>query len=127
MNESPLHCLDRLLTALETLAAEENVLLRASEFAAAASLAERMQPLLDRLAELARTPALAGRLDTALRARAAALRQHRLDGLSLLGVRMAEVKARLRVVLEAQALAGRLRPVYGSRRQATASGFAANG
>ncbi|MBI3885841.1 MAG: hypothetical protein HY302_08970 [Opitutae bacterium] len=111
--ETPAQGIRRLLTAIESLVAEEEVLFRAGEFQEAGLTQDKLQPLIDRLGELARTPALRGRLDGTLKQRAADILARRGRSAELLSVRLAEVRAQLRVLAEAQQRTARLRPVYG--------------
>jgi hypothetical protein len=112
--ETPAQGIQRLLTAIESLVAEEEVLFRAGEFQEAGVTQDKLQPLIDHLGELARTPAMLGRLDDALKRRAAEILDRRMRSAELLSVRLAEVRAQLRIIAEAQQRTTRLKPVYGS-------------
>lgn len=111
--ETPLQAIRRLLAAVETLVAEEEVLLLAGEYAAASATQETLQTLIDRIAKLALTPAAAGRLDESLHRRAAEILQRRSRGDELLTMRLAEVRTELRTITEARQCTTRLKPVYG--------------
>lgn len=111
--ESAAQSIQRLVTAVETLVAEEEVLFRAGEFQEAGVTQEKLQPLIDRIGELARTPALIGRLDAALRKRAGEILLRRQQSAEFLAVRLAEVRAQLHLISEAQHRTLRLKPVYG--------------
>ena len=111
--ETPLQAIRRLLTAIETLVAEEEVLLRAGEYAAASAVQDGLQSLIDRVAALARSPAAAGRIDEALHRRATEILQRRSQGAELLTMRLAEVRTELRTITEARQCTTRLKPVYG--------------
>lgn len=117
--ETPLQAIRRLLTAIETLVAEEEVLLRAGEYAAATAAQDGLQTLIDRVAQLARSSAAAGRIDEALHRRAAEILQRRSQGAELLTMRLAEVRTELRLIAEARQCTTRMKPVYGRGDSAT--------
>lgn len=111
--ETPLQGIRRLLTAVETLVTEEELLFRTGDYAEACVTQAKLQPLIEHLADLARTPALIGRLDEVLKQRAAEILSRRRESAELLSVRLAEVRAQLHLIAEARQNTSRIRPVYG--------------
>lgn len=111
--ETPAQGIQRLLTAVETLVAEEEVLFRAGDYQEACTTQDRLQPLIDHLCALAGTPAMLGRLDAALQKRARDVLVRRQQSGEFLAVRLAEVRTQLSLLAEAQHRTTRLKPVYG--------------
>ncbi len=98
----------RLLTALEDLISQEEVLLRAADYLGVLATQERAAPLVDRLAGLAM------HADLATRSRITALVARRTEGLELLAAEIERTRVELSEMQASQHRAARIAPVYGS-------------
>lgn len=102
----------RLLGALEDLAAQEALLLRAADFQAVLATQERAAPLVERLA------ALAGTADAAVRIRVSGVLALRARSLEWLSAEMARVRADLQQMQSSHRRIAQFAPVYGQREAA---------
>ena len=98
----------RLLTALEDLIAQEEVLLLAADYPGVLATRERAAPLVGRLASRA------VHADAAMRTRIAAIVTRRAQGMELLAVEIERTRVELSEMKASQHRAARIAPVYGS-------------
>jgi hypothetical protein len=103
----------RLVGALEDFADRQDRYLESADYASAASTNDRARPLVVHLSQLARDEAV--RVAVAERIRALASR--RAASLSLIGARLAEIKAERARVAEATRRLQVLGPAYGVKRR----------
>lgn len=103
---SPAHTCARLLTALEDLASQEAVLLRAADFAGVLATQERAAPVVERLAALAATA------DAAVRLRVEAVIALRSRSLEWLAGEMARVRTELAGLEANERQIARVVPAY---------------
>jgi hypothetical protein len=107
----------RLLTALETLVAEEECAVRSSEFERTLEVQQRAEPVIVRLTELLKDPALPAEAPSSLQPRLTALRARRAASLGVLSSRLVEMRASLATLDAARVQLGDLKSAYGVNRR----------
>jgi hypothetical protein len=116
--ETPVQTAERLLAALEDLAAQEANLLGTSDYLEAVGIQARSAPLVDRLGELSRHAEVA-----ALKSRVGSLLDRREQNRQLQGAQLARLQLELRRVDEANVRLAGLAPAYSTRPAAAAPRF----
>jgi hypothetical protein len=119
--ETAQQTISRLLGALETLTAEEHLLLDHGFFPEAIAVQAREQPLVARIVELLFEPGVAASLDDAVQTRAQRLINAQRAQSERLGAAISETRGHLDQVRSAQTRAQKLRPAYGTAAPATLS------
>jgi hypothetical protein len=128
MTATPVQRLERLLAALNTLVAQEAMLLDAEAWAEATDVRLRLSAIADAVTPLALELNRAGLLPPALRARAALIIARQQTIVDNLQKNMARVKAERRAIDAAHARLNVLRPAYaGGARRGNVPAFAAHG
>jgi hypothetical protein len=111
--ETPGESALRLLTAVETLAAEEEIAIRSSAIVDTIQIQERLEPLLSRLVELCTSNELPPRLRLLLPPRVASVRTRRQASQQLLEASAAAARVSLAKLEVARQQLGNMRSVYG--------------
>lgn len=106
--ETPVHRLERLVSALEDLTSQESLLLRAGDFAGVVRTQGRAAPLVEAVAGLS---TVAG---VSVRARVAEIVARRKRGEELLAGTLAHTSAALKQLQTNQQRLAQIRPVYGT-------------
>ena len=112
--ETAQQTISRLLGALETLTAEEHLLLDHGFFPEAIAVQAREQPLVARIVELLFEPGVASALDDAVQLRAQRLISAQRAQAARLDTAISETRGHLAEVRTAQTRAQKLRPSYGA-------------
>ncbi len=112
--ETAQQTISRLLGALETLTAEEHLLLSHGFFPEAIAVQAREQPLVARIVELLFEPGVASSLDTSVQARAQQLISAQRAQSERLEAAISEARGHLDQLRSAQTRAQKLRPAYGT-------------
>jgi uncharacterized protein YdbL (DUF1318 family) len=130
--ETPHQTIGRLLTALETLTREEELLFEGGLYVESTAVQQRSMPLVRKIAELLVGPNVAQTLDVGLQVRIQDLLKNRQAHYDRLSAQLEATQKELEKIATAQVRARKLRPVYRapsspeqSRRSATA--FAGEG
>jgi len=110
--ETPHQTIARLLTALETLTREEELLFENGLYVESTAVQQRSMPLVRKIAELLVGPNVAQTLENDLQVRLQELLKSRQAHYERLSARLEETQKELEKIAEAQARAKRLRPVY---------------
>lgn len=110
--ETPQQTIARLLTALETLTREEELLFENGLFVESTAVQQRAMPLVRKIAELLVGPNVAQTLEASLQVRLQELLKNRHLHYERLTARLEETQKELDKIAEAQARARKLRPVY---------------
>jgi len=113
--ESPYTKAVRLITALEEMAGQENILLRSLDLVEAVQICERAAPLVDTLCALAADPGVA-----TLQSRIGELVAARRRNATMLDAHLARLQQELRRIDEARVRLARVTPAYGSTAAAPA-------
>jgi hypothetical protein len=109
MDTATPRCSVRVLGALEDLVAQEGAALRARDFAAAAEIQVRVEPLVEFLA----APGRLDRQNAGLRARVASLRARRQETAEWLAAEIARTRNQLGQTQLSQRRVTQIAPVYG--------------
>jgi hypothetical protein len=128
MSATPVQRLERLLTALDTLVAQEATLLEAEAWTEATDVRRRLTAVADAVAPLAVELNRDGLLPPLLIERAAAILARQQATIDQLQKSLARVKAGQRMADAARSRLNVLRPAYaGGTRRTNSSAFAAHG
>jgi hypothetical protein len=128
MSAAPVQRLERLLTALDTLVAQEAMLLEAEAWAEAADVRLRLSAVAEAVAPLALDLNRNGLLPPALIEQMAAIIARQQAIIDSLQKNLVRVKAEQRMADTARARLNVLRPAYtGGARRGNAQAFAAQG
>jgi hypothetical protein len=128
MSAAPVQRLERLLTALDTLVAQEAMLLEAEAWAEAADVRLRLSAVAEAVAPLALDLNRHGSLPPALIEQMAAIIARQQAMIDNLQKNLVRVKAEQRMADTARARLNVLRPAYtGGARRGNARAFAAHG
>ncbi len=117
--EAPHQTIERLLTALETLARDERFLLESGDFVEALAVQAREAPLVEKMAELLVQPGIAASLSPSAQSRAQTLLALQSEQSKRLSAQQAALQEDLQLLRAAQARVQQLRPAY---RQAVPAG-----
>ena len=128
MSATPVQRLERLLTALDTLVAQEAMLLEAEAWTEATDVRLRLSAIAEAVSPLTLELKRDGLLPPALIERAAAIIARQQAIIDRLQKNLARVKAEQRIADTARARLNVLRPAYaGGTRYRNARGFVAEG
>jgi hypothetical protein len=128
MSATPVQRLERLLTALDTLVAQEAMLLEAEAWAEATGVHLRLSAIADTVATLTLELKREGLLPPALIERALAILARQQATIDQLQKSLARVKAGQRMADAARSRLNVLRPAYaGGTKRGTPPAFAAHG
>jgi len=128
MSATPVQRLERLLTALDTLVAQEAMLLQAEAWAEATGVHLRLSAIADTVVPLTMELKRDGLLPPALIERALAIIARQQVTIDWLQKNLARVKAGQRMADAARARLNVLRPAYaGGTKRGNSSAFAAHG
>ena len=128
MSATPVQRLERLLTALDTLVAQEAMLLEAEAWTEATDVRLRLSAIAEAVSPLTLELKRDGLLPPALIERAAAIIARQQAIIDRLQKNLARVKAEQRIADTARARLNVLRPAYtGGARRGNAQAFAAQG
>jgi len=114
--ETPGQTCLRLLAALETLAAEQNALVRSGQLEECLQSQERARTIIGRLAELLARPDVAARANEALGPRVRVLHANQTATLELLQSSLAANQRRRRLIAAALGRLDRMQASYGRPR-----------
>ncbi len=123
--ETPAQTCVRLLAALESLAAEQNALVRSGQVEECLRSQQRAQTVIGRLGELLARPDVAARATEVLLPRAKALHASETATLELLESSLAENQRRRRLVGAARGRLDRMHASYGRARPGRPAGLGA--
>jgi len=112
--ETPHQTIARLLTALETLTREEELLFEHGLYVESTAVQQRAMPLVRKIAELLVGPNVAQTLEASLQTRLHELLKSRHAHYERLTARLDETQKELDKIAAAQARAHRLRPYRGA-------------
>jgi hypothetical protein len=115
--EMPFETCQRLVAALEQLVAEEQGIISAGEFAQILPVQTRIEPVMIRLAELLKLPAVTARTTGQILPRLAALQARRAASIETLAARMSESQTTLAGLDATRNQLGDLKSAYGVNRQ----------
>lgn len=112
--ETPHQTIARLLTALETLTREEEVLFENGMYVESTAVQQRSMPLVRKIAELLVGPDVAKTLAPDIQTRLQTLLKDRKAHYDRLSEKLEATKRELDQIAAAQSRAKKLRPVYGN-------------
>jgi hypothetical protein len=127
MSAKPAQRLERLLTSLDTLVAQEAMLLEAGAWAEATDVRLRLSAVAEAVAPLTLELNRDGLLPPALIERMAAIIARQQTIIDSLQKNLARVKAEQRMADTARARLNVLRPAYGGARRGSSQAFAEQG
>jgi len=127
MSAKPVQRLERLLTSLDTLVAQEAMLLEAEAWAEATDVRLRLSAVAEAVAPLTLELNRDGLLPPALIERMAAIIARQQTIIDSLQKNLARVKAEQRMADTARARLNVLRPAYGTARHGSSQAFAEQG
>ncbi|MBI5381742.1 MAG: hypothetical protein HZA31_07575 [Opitutae bacterium] len=122
MKETPLACLERLISSLATLVAEEAALLEAAAWEEAADVQQRIRVVADEVTRLARELGQQGLLPEKVRTRAEAIMVRQQATLLALQKNFARMQNELRALDSTRGRLNVVRPAYVGKTRLQATG-----